>query len=661
MPGKEPTHGCAVILTALRVEYEAVRVHLKNLREEVHKGTIYERGNFIAGEAQWEIGIAQIGAGNATAAFEAERAIDYFAPDIVLFVGVAGGIKDVALGDVVAATKVYGYESGKVAQSKFLTRPDVGESGYLLVQRAMAESRKKDWLQRIRSRAQQMASPCVFVGAIAAGEKVVASTRSTVFTLLHSNYNDALAVEMEGRGFLNATHGNGHVQALIVRGISDLLDGKSQADALGSQEVAARHASAFAFEILAKLDNAEFRRSEHSANLMPNTNLKTKKDLLLEDMFINEESETPVLDITLHNVGTKLILPIRVKIEVLDVGKFYRCDEEDEDADIARSFLVVSNNYDVELSPALRGNSKLIKIAHQLLPGDTDRFHLTLYQEHSDQALVYVWYYLKIMIVCNEPSSNVELKPLLLSVPPIDMNASNVWNSMHNTCAEKNRETLRRMSRLTATRSDSVETAIHLARLDTSELLQSQQLHAVKPQTQSNLGDLHPQMSVPAPESIHAPSHFTTADTAHVFEIFYSYDEEDEWLAKKLQNQLILFKRRNLITDWYASKVIPGQETSKEIIKHLNAARIILLLISPDYVASEQYDMEVTRALERHRTREAIVIPIVLRPTAGWRDAPFGKLQSIPRSGKAITEWSNLDSAFAQVAEEISAVVEQLR
>ena len=132
-------------------------------------------------------------------------------------------------------------------------------------------------------------------------------------------------------------------------------------------------------------------------------------------------------------------------------------------------------------------------------------------------------------------------------------------------------------------------------------------------------------------------------------------------MRRNSQNQLILLKRRNLITEWYASKVIPGQETSKEITKHINAARIILLLISPDYVASEQYDIEVTRALQRHQAREAIVIPIILRPTAGWQDSPFGKLQSIPRSGKAITEWSNVDSAFAQVAQEISAVVERLR
>src|SRR2546425_7320122 len=63
---------------------------------------------------------------------------------------------------------------------------------------------------------------------------------------------------MEAGGVLKAIHANGNIPALVIRGISDLLDNKTAADASGSQERAARHASAFAFEVLASLDPATF-------------------------------------------------------------------------------------------------------------------------------------------------------------------------------------------------------------------------------------------------------------------------------------------------------------------------------------------------------------------------------------------------------------------
>jgi nucleoside phosphorylase len=259
----------AVILTALSIEYLAVRQHLTNLQEEIHKGTIYERGSFTAQGRDWEIGIVEIGAGNSGAAVEAERAIAYFIPDVILFVGVAGGIKDVVLGDVVASTKIYGYESGK-AEETFKPRPEIGLAAYGLEQRARAEAKNSDWLKRI-SAIEPI--PRVFVAPIAAGEKVIGSTKSEVYQFLRSNYGDAVAVEMEGFGFLEAARANQRVSAIVIRGISDLIDGKAQADGAGSQEIASRHASAFAFEMLAKfqVDSATTAQQSQAFELPKST------------------------------------------------------------------------------------------------------------------------------------------------------------------------------------------------------------------------------------------------------------------------------------------------------------------------------------------------------------------------------------------------------
>src|SRR5258708_11887351 len=117
--------GDVIILTALPVEFQVVVAHLQGIQEVVHPktGTIYQQGSFPGKQGTWRVAVAQIGMGGLSAASEAERASNQFHPSLMLFVGVAGGLKDVRHGDVVVATKVYAYESGKAA-ARFKPRPE---------------------------------------------------------------------------------------------------------------------------------------------------------------------------------------------------------------------------------------------------------------------------------------------------------------------------------------------------------------------------------------------------------------------------------------------------------------------------------------------------------------------------------------------------------
>jgi nucleoside phosphorylase len=183
----------------------------------------------------------------------AGRAIGHYAPDVALFVGVAGGVKDVNLGDVVVGSKVYGYESGKDTGTAFRPRPDLNRSAHSLEQCARAMSKRNEWRRRLNPDLTRKETPELKVGPIAAGEKVVASQRAETAKFLKNQYGDAIAVEMEGRGFLEAAHVD-TVLATVIRGISDRLSGKAAVDRTGSQARAADAASAVAFELLAKLN-----------------------------------------------------------------------------------------------------------------------------------------------------------------------------------------------------------------------------------------------------------------------------------------------------------------------------------------------------------------------------------------------------------------------
>lgn len=132
-------------------------------------------------------------------------------------------------------------------------------------------------------------------------------------------------------------------------------------------------------------------------------------------------------------------------------------------------------------------------------------------------------------------------------------------------------------------------------------------------------------------------------------EIFVSYSHKDERLKNDLIAHLSVLEREGLVKDWHDRKIAPGVEWSFEIDQHLDSSSIILLLISSDFIHSDYcYEKEMQHALKRHKNKNAIVIPIILRE-CDWKKAAFADLQALPKDGKPIKSWSDKDKAFKEV------------
>lgn len=255
------TNRRAAVITALSKEKDAMEEFLSDVESE--KGphnTIYRRGNLSVDEGRWEILLREAGKGQSNVAAEIERIGHHFDPEVILFVGIAGGLKDTELGDVVFATTVKGYEYGSIEQRIKETEDD---DSYEEVRRSRAQvssptyaakeiakdAKNEEWHQRCLIECGT--EPQVLGEPIASGSKVVKTDdlRSATYQVLSEDFSECVAVEMEGFGFQNAIY-KSNMHGIVIRGISDLLSNKKQTEQEGLQERASAHAAAFSVEIL---------------------------------------------------------------------------------------------------------------------------------------------------------------------------------------------------------------------------------------------------------------------------------------------------------------------------------------------------------------------------------------------------------------------------
>ena len=137
-------------------------------------------------------------------------------------------------------------------------------------------------------------------------------------------------------------------------------------------------------------------------------------------------------------------------------------------------------------------------------------------------------------------------------------------------------------------------------------------------------------------------------DSSHT--LFISYSQADIDHLEAFKTHMVPLKG---IISWDDQSLLPGEEWDDSIKTELAKADIIVLLVSANFLATDYIvDIEVEKAMKRHERRDAVVIPVILRPCR-WKRAPFAKLNVLPRKGKPISKWKDKDEAWDEVVASI--------
>ena len=218
-----------LILSALVWELGALVEAMTDLDEVEITGCTFRQGMLGGNETV----VASVGIGKVNAAMAATLAIDRFAPRLLLFTGVAGGLDPaLRIGDVVVADRVVQHDTGVAGADGFqpyqpghLPFFDPTDAvGYQPSPRLLEEARIALTglvLDRVLGR-----TPKLVFGTVATGDQFIESDAER--RRIHETFG-AHAVEMEG-GAVAQVAAHFGVDHLVIRSLSDLAGSGSEVD-----------------------------------------------------------------------------------------------------------------------------------------------------------------------------------------------------------------------------------------------------------------------------------------------------------------------------------------------------------------------------------------------------------------------------------------------
>jgi hypothetical protein len=142
--------------------------------------------------------------------------------------------------------------------------------------------------------------------------------------------------------------------------------------------------------------------------------------------------------------------------------------------------------------------------------------------------------------------------------------------------------------------------------------------------------------------------------------VFVSYARIDEAYRVRLNVHLAPLVREGLIDLWSDRAIAAGSDWERDIERELATADIVLLLVTPDFVASVYcFENELTEAIRRHEEDGVQILPVLVKHV-DLKNLPFGRFQGLPLDRRPISAWQDPDEAWLEVAQGVREAADDI-
>lgn len=143
-------------------------------------------------------------------------------------------------------------------------------------------------------------------------------------------------------------------------------------------------------------------------------------------------------------------------------------------------------------------------------------------------------------------------------------------------------------------------------------------------------------------------------------QVFISYSHKDARWLQRLQVHLRPLEKGGLIDSWDDTRIKPGAKWRIEIAKAMGRARVAVLLISADFLASEFIlDDELPPLLHAAASQGVMILPVIVSPCRFEKTKSLSQFQSVNPPTKPLSklDTTKREEVFCQVTDAVEAAL----